>query len=308
LFGQYLMFIMRKEADMSARNKRLRQLLSGEDILMAPGAHDALTARIAEMCGFDAVYMTGAGTVNTQLGMPDHSIITLTEMVQSAARLAKATSLPIVSDADTGYGGVLNVMRTVKEFESAGVSGIHLEDQVMPKRCGHLQGKEIITVEEMTAKIRAACHARTDPDFVIIARVDARGPLGFDEAVKRGQAYLAAGADMIFPEALESEAEFRSYAKELAAPLLANMTEFGKTPFFSAAQFREMGYRMVIFPASAMRVAIKAVYDLFSEIRRTGTQQRMVERMFTRQQLYELLDYDGMLNLETRFAEKIPPK
>ncbi|MBW2439849.1 MAG: methylisocitrate lyase [Deltaproteobacteria bacterium] len=293
---------------MSARNKRLRQLLSGEDILMAPGAHDALTARIAEMCGFDAVYMTGAGTVNTQLGMPDHSIITLTEMVQSAARLAKATSLPIVSDADTGYGGVLNVMRTVKEFESAGVSGIHLEDQVMPKRCGHLQGKEIITVEEMTAKIRAACHARTDPDFVIIARVDARGPLGFDEAVKRGQAYLAAGADMIFPEALESEAEFRSYAKELAAPLLANMTEFGKTPFFSAAQFREMGYRMVIFPASAMRVAIKAVYDLFSEIRRTGTQQRMVERMFTRQQLYELLDYDGMLNLETRFAEKIPPK
>ena len=275
---------------------------------MAPGAHDALTGRIAEMCGFEAVYMTGAGTVNTQLGMPDHSIITLTEMVQSAARLAKATKLPIVSDADTGYGGVLNVMRTVREFESAGVSGIHLEDQVMPKRCGHLQGKEIITVEEMTAKIRAACHARTDPDFVIIARVDARGPLGFDEAVKRGQAYLEAGADMIFPEALESEAEFRSYAKELAAPLLANMTEFGQTPFFSAEQFREMGYRMVIFPASAMRVAIKAIYDLFSEIRRKGTQQRMVERMFTRQQLYELLDYDGMLNLETRFAGKTTPK
>jgi methylisocitrate lyase len=171
-----------------------------------------------------------------------------------------------------------------------------------------LQGKEIIAVEEMTAKILAACHARTDPDFLIIARVDARGPLGFDEAVKRGHAYLEAGADMIFPEALESEAEFRSYAKELAAPLLANMTEFGKTPFFSAAQFREMGYRMVIFPASAMRVAIKAVYDLFSEIRRTGTQQGMVERMYTRQQLYELLDYDGMLNLETRFAGKIPPK
>ena len=275
---------------------------------MAPGAHDALTGRIAEMCGFEAVYMTGAGTVNTQLGMPDHSIITLTEMVQSAARLAKATKLPIVSDADTGYGGVLNVMRTVREFESAGVSGIHLEDQVMPKRCGHLQGKEIIAVEEMTAKIRAACHARTDPDFVIIARVDARGPLGFDEAVKRGQAYLEAGADMIFPEALESEAEFRSYAKELAAPLLANMTEFGQTPFFSAEQFREMGYRMVIFPASAMRVAIKAIYDLFSEIRRTGTQQRMVERMFTRQQLYELLDYDGMLNLETQFAGKTTPK
>jgi methylisocitrate lyase len=291
---------------MSARNAHLRKLLCGEDILMAPGAHDALTARIAEMCGFNAVYMTGAGTVNTQLGMPDHSIITLTEMVQNAARLAKATTLPIVSDADTGYGGVLNVMRTVKEFEAAGISGIHLEDQVMPKRCGHLQGKEIIATEEMTAKIQAACHARTDPDFLIIARVDARAPLGFDEAVKRGKAYLKAGADMIFPEALESEAEFRSYARELAAPLLANMTEFGKTPFFSAEQFREMGYRMVIFPASAMRVAIKAIYELFSEIRTTGTQMQMVDRMFTRKQLYELLDYNGMLELEAKFAGKIP--
>jgi methylisocitrate lyase len=291
---------------MSARNKRLRQLLAGEDILMAPGAHDALTARIAEMCGFEAVYMTGAGTVNTQLGMPDHSIITLTEMMQSAARLAKATNLPIVSDADTGYGGVLNVMRTVREFETAGVSGIHLEDQMMPKRCGHLQGKEIVAVDEMTAKIRAACHARTDPDFMIIARVDARAPLGFDEAVKRGRAYLAAGADMLFPEALESEAEFRSYAKEISAPLLANMTEFGKTPYLSAEQFREMGYRMVIYPASAMRVAIKAIYELFSEIRRTGTQRQMIDKMFTRKQLYELLDYNGMLDLEAKFTGKIP--
>ena len=293
---------------MSARNKRLRQLLTGEDILMAPGAHDALTARIAEMCGFEAVYMTGAGTVNTQLGMPDHSIITLTEMVQSAARLAKATSLPIISDADTGYGGVLNVMRTVIEFETAGVSGIHLEDQLMPKRCGHLQGKEIVPVEEMQAKIQAACHARTDPDFVIIARVDARAPLGFDEAVKRGKAYLSAGADMLFPEALASEAEFRSYAREISAPLLANMTEFGKTPYLSAEQFREMGYRMVIYPASAMRVAIKAIYELFSEIRRTGTQKQMIDKMFTRKQLYELLDYNGMLDLEAKFTGTIPGK
>lgn len=291
---------------MSARNAQLRKLLSGEDILMAPGAHDALTARIAEKCGFHAVYMTGAGTVNTQLGKPDHSIITLTEMVQNAARLANATTLPIISDADTGYGGLLNVMRTVKEFETAGVSGIHLEDQVMPKRCGHLQGKEIIAIEEMTAKIQAACHARTDPDFLIIARVDARAPLGFDDTVKRGKEYLKAGADMIFPEALESEAEFRSYAKELAAPLLANMTEFGKTPFFTAEQFREMGYRMVIFPASAMRVAIKAIYELFSEIRNTGTQKHMVDRMYTRKQLYELLDYNRMLELEAKFAGKVP--
>ncbi|MBW2149711.1 MAG: methylisocitrate lyase [Deltaproteobacteria bacterium] len=291
---------------MSKRSARLRELLAREEILMAPGAHDALTARIAERCGFEAVYMTGAGTVNTQLGMPDHSIITLTEMVQSAARMARATTLPIVSDADTGYGGVLNVMRTVKEFQLAGISGIHIEDQVMPKRCGHVEGKEVIPMEEMMGKIRAACHARTEPDFLIIARVDARAPLGFDEAVRRGRAYLEAGADMIFPEALASEDEFRTYAREVSAPLLANMTEYGKTPYITAAQFQEMGYRMVIYPASAMRVAIKAIYDLFTEIRRTGTQKRVLDRMFTRNQLYELIDYREMLELEKRFAGEVP--
>lgn len=290
---------------MSARNAQLRKLLARKEILMAPGAHDALTARIAEMCGFEAVYMSGAGTVNTQLGVPDHSIITLTEMAQSAGRMARATKLPIISDADTGYGGVLNVMRTVQEFEMAGTSGIHIEDQVMPKRCGHLRGKEVVPIEEMAGKIRAACHARTDPDFLIIARVDARAPLGFDEAVKRGKAYMEAGADMIFPEALETEAEFRAYAGELQAPLLANMTEFGKTPFLTAGQFQEMGYRIVIYPASAMRVAIKAIYELFAEIKKEGTQKQFLDRMWTRKQLYELLDYNGMLELEGQFAGKI---
>jgi len=287
---------------MITRNARLRELLSRKEILMAPGAHDALTARIAEMCGFEAVYMTGAGTVNTQLGMPDHSIITLTEMVQSAARMARATSLPIVSDADTGYGGVLNVMRTVQEFQYAGVSGIHIEDQVMPKRCGHFEGKEVIPAEEMMGKIRAALHARTDQDFLIIARVDARAPLGFDEAVRRGRAYLEAGADMVFPEALESEEEFRAYAQEVRAPLMVNMTEYGKTPYLTAAQFQEMGYRMVIYPASAMRVAIKAVYELFTEIRKTGTQKQALDRMFTRNQLYDLIKYHEMIELEKQFA------
>lgn len=291
---------------MSTRSARLRELLSRKEILMAPGAHDALTARIAEMCDFEAIYMTGAGTVNAQLGMPDHSIITLTEMVQSAARIARATSLPIVSDADTGYGGVLNVMRTVQEFQLAGVSGIHIEDQVMPKRCGHVEGKEVIPMEEMMGKIRAARHARTDPDFLIIARVDARAPLGFDEAVRRGKAYLEAGADMIFPEALESEEEFRAYAREVRAPLLANMTEYGKTPYLTAAQFQEMGYRMVIYPVSAMRVVIKAISELFTEIRSRGTQKRFLERMFTRDQLYELIDYREMLDLEKQFAGEVP--
>ena len=291
---------------MPSKTARLRELLSQDKILLAPGAHDALTARIAEMCGFEAVYMTGAGTVNTQLGMPDHSMITLTEMVQSAARMARATTLPIVSDADTGYGGVLNVMRTVQEFQLAGIAGIHIEDQVMPKRCGHLKGKEIIPIEEMMGKIRAACHARTDPDFLIIARVDARAPLGFDEAVQRGKAYLEAGADMIFPEALESEEEFRGFARQVTAPLLANMTEYGKTPYLTASRFQDMGYRMVIYPVSAMRVAIKAIYELFTEIRHTGTQKQSLERMFTRDQLYDLIDYHEMLDLEKQFSDDAP--
>ncbi|MFQ6077830.1 MAG: methylisocitrate lyase [Thermodesulfobacteriota bacterium] len=291
---------------MCTRSARLRELLSRKEILMAPGAHDALTARVAEMCNFEAIYMTGAGTVNTQLGVPDHSIITLTEMVQNAARIARVTTLPIISDADTGYGGVLNVMRTVVEFQQAGISGIHIEDQVMPKRCGHLEDKEIIAMEEMMGKIRAACHARTDPDFLIIARVDARAPLGFDEAVRRGRAYLDAGADMIFPEALESKEEFHSYAREVRAPLLANMTEYGKTPYLTAKQFQEMGYRMVIYPVSAMRVTIKAIVELFTEIRSTGTQKRCLERMFTRDELYELIGYKEMLDLEKQFAGKVP--
>ena len=291
---------------MPSMTARLRELLARDEILMAPGAHDALTARIAEVSGFEVVYITGAGTVNTQLGMPDHSMITLTEMVQSATRMARATTLPIVSDADTGYGGVLNVMRTVREFQLAGIAGIHIEDQVMPKRCGHLKGKEIIPIEEMMGKIQAACHARTDPDFLIIARVDARATLGFDEAVRRGKAYMEAGADMIFPEALESEEEFRDFARQVTAPLLANMTEYGKTPYLTAARFQDLGYRMVIYPVSAMRVAIKAIYDLFREIRRTGTQKQSLKHMFTRDQLYDLIGYHEMLELEKQFSGKAP--
>lgn len=289
---------------MSDKNTRFRELLARDEILMVPGVYDALTARMAQRCGFDAVYMTGAGTVNAQLGLPDHSIITMTEMVQSAGRIAKVIDLPVVSDADTGYGGVLNVMRTVSEFEAAGVSAIHIEDQVLPKRCGHLGGKEVVPVAEMQGKIRAACHARKDSDFVIIARVDAKAPLGYDESVRRGLAYLEAGADMIFPEALESEDEFRAYARDVRALLMANMTEFGKTPFITAAQFQEMGYRMVIYPVSAMRVAMKVVEELFSEIRKTGTQKGFLDRMFTRQELYKLIGYHEMLELENEFAGK----
>lgn len=284
------------------KSRRLRELLSRDEILVVPGAYDALTARMIEKVGFDAVYMTGGGTVNSLTGLPDNGLITLTEMSMNARYIAEATSVPVISDADTGYGNAVNVMRTVWEFERAGVAGIHIEDQVAPKRCGHLEGKEVVSKEEMVGKIRAARAARNDSDFVIIARVDARAVLSFDEGVRRGQAYLEAGADVIFPEALENEEEFRGYAKAVKGPLLANMTEFGKSPYLSAKQFEEMGYKIVIFPVTALRMALKAVWEYLTILKEKGTQKDLVDRMFTRKELYELIDYDSFNAYERDFV------
>lgn len=269
---------------------------------MVPGAYDALTARLVERAGFDAVYMTGAGIANSLTGFPDNGLITLTEMVTNARYIAQVTSIPLICDADTGYGNAVNVMRTVWEFERAGASGIHIEDQVAPKRCGHLEGKDVITVDEMRGKIRAACRARTDPDFLVIARVDARSVLGFDEAVVRGRAYFEAGADVIFPEALETEEEFRRYAEEVEAPLLANMTEFGKSPYLSARELEDMGYKIVIFPVTSLRVAAKAAWDLLKVLKDEGTPKGVLDRMFTRKELYELINYEVFHGYEREFV------
>ena len=290
---------------MLTRGKRLRELLARDEILIVPGAYDALIARMIEKVGFDAVYMTGGGTVNALTGLPDNGLITLTEMVMNARYMAQATSIPIISDADTGYGNAVNVMRTVREFEKAGVAAIHLEDQVAPKRCGHLEGKEVVTTEEMVGKIRAACAARNDPDFVIIARIDARAVLGFDEAIRRARAYREAGADVLFPEALESEEEFREFAKGVEGPLLANMTEFGKSPYLTAQQFEAMGYKIVIFPVSTLRVALRAVLDFLTNLKERGTQKDLVDQMLTRKELYDLVDYDTFHAYERDFVSSV---
>jgi len=207
----------------------------------------------------------------------------------------------VIADADTGYGNAMNVMRTVWEYERAGLAGLHIEDQVTPKRCGHVEGKECIALEEMVGKVRAAVAARRDPDFVIIARIDARAPLGFDEAVKRGVACAEAGADAIFPEAMASPEEFAAYARAVKAPLLANMTEFGKTPYLTAQQFQEMGYKMVIYPMSAVRVALRAMQAFYVDLKRTGTQTGWLDRMMTRKELYELIDYTRFTQYEREF-------
>jgi methylisocitrate lyase len=286
----------------SKKRIRLRELLRRDEIVVAPGAYDAVTAMAAAKSGFDAVYMTGSGAATHLTGYPDNGLATMTEMVMNAGYMAEAVPIPLISDADTGYGNAVNVMRTVREFERAGVAGIHLEDQVSPKRCGHVAGKDVIDLEEGAGKIRAAVEARTDPDFVIIARVDSKAVHGFDDAVRRGLAYLEAGADMIFPEALETREEFAEYARQVKAPLLANMTEFGKTPYLSAREFQELGYRVVIFPVTALRVALKAVLDFYAELRESGTQAGYLEKMLTRDQYYDLIGYAQWHEYEKRFV------
>jgi methylisocitrate lyase len=281
--------------------KRFRELLARPQILIVPGAFDALSAKLAERAGFEAVYMTGAGTVNAVAGLPDIGLLSLTEVASNAGYIANAVRIPVFADADTGYGNALNVMRTVRTYEQAGLAGLHIEDQVSPKRCGHVAGKECVPLDEMVGKIRAAAAARSDPDFVIIARTDSKAPLGFDEAVKRGRAYAAAGADIVFPEALQTKEEFAAYAREIRAPLLANMTEFGKTPYLTAKEFEELGYRIVIYAVSALRVALKAMQAFYADLRRNGTQTGWLDRMMTRAELYDLVEYARFTEYEREF-------
>lgn len=272
--------------------RRLREAWSRGPIAI-PGVFNPLIAKMAERTGFQAVYLSG-GALSAGNGVPDIGLLTLTEFIQAAQLTAQATTLPLLCDADTGFGEALNVERTVRMFEAAGVAGIHLEDQEMPKRCGHLSGKSVVSAEAMAAKVRAACAARKDKDFVIIARTDAKGVHGFDDAVSRAKLYLAAGADAIFPEAMETREEFERFAKELpGAVLLANMTEFGKSPNLDVATLGAMGYRLVLFPLTAFRVAMKAAEDTLRDLITNGVQTASIPKMQTRAELYDLLGYTG---------------
>jgi methylisocitrate lyase len=276
---------------MKTKAARLRELIAKGAVLM-PGVPNAAMARQVEQIGFDAVYISGAGMANATAGVPDIGLLTMTEVARLAGFVANAVEIPAIVDADTGFGGAENVARTIQELERAGLAGCHIEDQEFPKRCGHLAGKSIVDVEEMVGKIKAAVAARRDPDFMIIARTDARAVEDFERAVERAGEYLAAGADAIFPEALQSAKEFRDFAKEIDLPLLANMTEFGKSPLLSFKELSDFGYRMVIFPMSAFRVAMKASEEFLRALKRAGTQSDWIDKMQTRQELYDLLDYD----------------
>ena len=260
----------------------------------APGAFNALSALAIEQAGFEAVYISGAGLANSVFGEPDVGLTTLTEAAEHANRTTSAVKLPTICDADTGFGETVNVARTVEQLGQAGVAGIHLEDQQLPKRCGHLSGKTLIEPSHMCEKIRAAAHARSGFDLFIIARVDSRGVLGLDDAIDRAKRYVGAGADAVFPEALENKAEFEQFAQALNVPLLANMTEFGKSPLLSVQELGEMGYRLVIFPMTLLRAAMHSMTALLGDLKSAGTQKDWLDRMQTREALYDLLDYDGL--------------
>jgi len=257
-----------------------------------PGVFNASMGRLVERAGFEAVYISGAGLCNATAGVPDIGLLTLTEVAQLAGYVAHAVKIPCVVDADTGFGGPENAARTIRNFERAGLAGCHIEDQEFPKRCGHLAGKSLVAIEDMNEKIAAASAAKRDKDFLLIARTDARAVESFAKAVERANSYLAAGADAIFPEALQTGEEFRDFAKEVKAPLLANMTEFGKSPLLSLGRLEELGYRMVIFPQTAFRVSMFAASQMLRDLKTSGTQEGWLDRMQTRKELYELLDYD----------------
>jgi methylisocitrate lyase len=258
---------------------------------MIPGVFNALTAKIAERLGYRAVYLSGGALSAGWAGVPDVGLLTLTEFAEQASLLAGATSLPLLCDADTGFGEAINVERTVRLYEQAGAAGLHLEDQVLPKRCGHLTGKALIEAHEMASKIRAAVGARRDPGFVLVARTDARSVEGFDATVERAKIYIEAGADMIFPEALESAEEFARFAREVEAPLLANLTEFGRGPLLGFDDLARLGYRAVLYPLTAFRAAMKAAEETLEHLRDHGTQRELLGRMQTRAELYDLLGY-----------------
>jgi methylisocitrate lyase len=279
---------------------RFRTELSSGRPLRFPGAFSPMVAMLIEELGFDGVYISG-GNLSADLGLPDIGLITLTEMAQRGRAISRVTSLPSIVDIDTGFGEPMNVARTISEIEELGMAGCHIEDQIMPKRCGHLYGKELVSAGEMARKVRAAAEARRDPNFLLIARTDSRASEGMEKAIDRAKAYVDAGADMIFPEALADEKEFEAFREAIDVPLLANMTEFGKSELLTYGQLEELGYNLILYPITTWRLAMKAVEDGLKSILEEGTQAHLIDRMQTRSRLYEILRYEDY----NRFDESI---
>jgi 2-methylisocitrate lyase-like PEP mutase family enzyme len=292
-----------KDIEMSVK-RRLRELLAGPDVLVAPGAYDGLSARLIAQAGFSLVYMTGFGTAASVLGQPDVGLLTMSEMLGRAAALAAVLGdLPLIADADTGYGNPINVRRTVREYERAGVAGLHIEDQVWPKKCGHMEGKQVIPMDEMAQKIRAAVDARQDPDFVVIARTDANAVNGLEDALLRGHAYREAGADVIFIEAPRSIGELQAIKQTFPdVPLLYNWAESGKTPLLSLDDIHALGFKLVIFPVSMLFAATHAMLELLELLKRRETPSAYAEHMLTFAQFTQNIGLPEIQELERHYG------
>ncbi len=280
----------------------LRRLIS-RGMVVTPGVFNGISALIAEKHGFRALYLSGSGVAGG-MGLPDLSLTSLSDVVEEVRRIKLVSGLPLIVDVDTGFGEVLNVERTLKEIERAGASAIHIEDQVLPKKCGHLEGKKLVEVEEMVEKIQAASKSKKNKDFIVIARTDARSVDGIDSAIERAKLYQRAGADGIFPEALESEEEFKEFAKKVKGILLANMTEFGKSPLLSAKELEKLGYRIVIFPLTAFRGALKKIDEVYSDLSKKGTQREFISNMMSRKEYYDLINYSSYEDEDKKLKEK----
>jgi 2-methylisocitrate lyase-like PEP mutase family enzyme len=280
---------------------RLKLSMQGPRAVIAPGVADAMFARLVAKHGFDAIYMTGAGTTAVRLGMPDVGLLTMSEMVDNAARIVDASGLPLIADADNGYGGVMNVRRTVREYERAGVAAIHIEDQVMPKRCGHLGGKMLVPVDEMTAKVRAACDARVDADFQIIARTDAIAVEGLDRALERAAAYREAGADCLFVEAPGPD-HLSRIAPVLRAPLLYNMAASGKTPFLPKEEIEALGFSLIIYPNWIILAALKAAGHVLETLKKTGSIASLGDEVASFRDFFDLLGMEEVVRLEASYG------
>lgn len=291
----------------AGRNRRLRELISREQLLMAPGVFDCLTARLAERAGFEAIYMTGSGVSITRMGAPDVALLSFGEILDQARRIAEVSSIPLIADADTGYGGPLNVIRTVREFERAGVSAVQIEDQDWPKRCGHEMGRKLVSVEEMCARVKAAADARVDSDLVIVARTDARTGLGIDAAIERACRYVEAGADVAFVESPESPDEMRRITRDVPAPTLANIVEGGRTPNLPASELEAIGYRISIHPNAITRMIGRMGAELYAHLHREGSTHAWSDRMLDHRALWDLFDYPAFIELEGRYAAAPAP-
>jgi carboxyvinyl-carboxyphosphonate phosphorylmutase len=293
-----------------SRAREFKEMMLAPQLLVVPSAYDALSARVIAQAGFKAIHMTGSGTSASMLGLPDLGFTTTTEMAWNAKNITLAVDLPVIMDIDAGYGNAMNTWRCVREFERAGIVGGHLEDQVVPKRCGHLEGKRLIGTAEMIGKIEAAVEARVDPDWTLIARTDAREKLGLDEAIRRSREYVAAGADCIFLEAMLTVDEMKRVRDEIDAPLLANMVEGGKTPWLTTTELEALGYNLAIYPLSGWFAATTILRKMFAALRDEGTTQNFWERYDLKMsfaELFEVFGYARLSELEKRFVVREEP-